>query len=97
MQNTLARAEVDPAGTADVLAASLTRHWEEERLHQMRLAASLGTGAARAVPQEDQITPIYAYTRMYVVYLSLSLSLSLSLFLYIYIYIYIYICIEIDR
>ena len=54
MQKYLARAEVDPTGTADMPATSFTKHPEDERLHQMRLAASLGTGAARAAPQDEE-------------------------------------------
>ena len=54
MQNTLARAEVDPTGTADVLAAGFTKHLEDERLRQMRLADSFGAGAARAAPQDSE-------------------------------------------
>ena len=54
MQKYSARAEVDPTGTADMPATSFTKHPEDERLHQMRLAARLGTGAARAAPQDEE-------------------------------------------
>ena len=55
MQICLLTAELDPLEAAEAAAAASRKHREDHRLHQARLAASIGIDAAKAAPWDEEM------------------------------------------